>query len=77
MTRLPTLFYFSPSSCLHPSLPQSPHKTEADPGTGVLAASTPKGSVPASLAGAVFECLAGQKDKLSDQCRKAVESRGK
>ena len=27
--------------------------------------------------GAVFECLAGQKDKLSDQCRRAVESRGK
>ncbi len=27
--------------------------------------------------GRVFECLAGQKDKLSDDCRKMVESRGK
>jgi hypothetical protein len=26
---------------------------------------------------AVLECLAGQKDKLSDECRKSVESRGK
>jgi hypothetical protein len=27
--------------------------------------------------GAVLECLAGQKDKLSDECRRSVESRGK
>jgi hypothetical protein len=27
--------------------------------------------------GAVLDCLAGQKDKLSDDCRKSVESRGK
>jgi hypothetical protein len=27
--------------------------------------------------GAVLDCLASQKDKLSDECRKSVESRGK
>jgi hypothetical protein len=27
--------------------------------------------------GAVLECLASQKEKLSDDCRKSVESRGK
>ena len=27
--------------------------------------------------GRVLNCLAGQKDKLSDDCRKFVESRGK
>jgi cysteine rich repeat protein len=27
--------------------------------------------------GAVLDCLASQKDKLSDSCRKSVESRGK
>jgi hypothetical protein len=27
--------------------------------------------------GAVLDCLASQKDKLSDDCRKSVESRGK
>jgi hypothetical protein len=27
--------------------------------------------------GRIIECLAGQKDKLSDDCRKVVESRGK
>jgi hypothetical protein len=27
--------------------------------------------------GAVLDCLAGQKDKLSDDCRKSVEARGK
>jgi hypothetical protein len=27
--------------------------------------------------GAVLDCLAGQKDKLSDSCRKSVEARGK
>ena len=27
--------------------------------------------------GRIFNCLAGQKDKLSDDCRKMVESRGK
>jgi hypothetical protein len=27
--------------------------------------------------GAVLECLASQKDKLSEDCRKSVESRGK
>ena len=27
--------------------------------------------------GRIIECLAGQKDKLSDDCRKMVESRGK
>jgi hypothetical protein len=27
--------------------------------------------------GRIVDCLAGQKDKLSDDCRKMVESRGK
>jgi hypothetical protein len=27
--------------------------------------------------GKIFDCLAGQKDKLSDGCRKRVESRNK
>jgi hypothetical protein len=27
--------------------------------------------------GHILDCLAGQKDKLSDECRKQVESRGK
>jgi len=27
--------------------------------------------------GAMLDCLAGQKDKLSDSCRKSVEARGK
>jgi Cysteine rich repeat len=27
--------------------------------------------------GHILECLAGQKDKLSEECRKQVESRGK
>jgi hypothetical protein len=27
--------------------------------------------------GAILECLASQKDKLSEDCRKSVESRGK
>jgi hypothetical protein len=27
--------------------------------------------------GHILDCLAGQKDKLSDDCRKMVESRGK
>ncbi len=27
--------------------------------------------------GRILDCLAGQKDKLSDDCRKMVESRGK
>jgi hypothetical protein len=27
--------------------------------------------------GAILDCLASQKDKLSDDCRKSVESRGK
>ena len=27
--------------------------------------------------GRIMSCLAGQKDKLSDDCRKMVESRGK
>jgi hypothetical protein len=27
--------------------------------------------------GRILNCLAGQKDKLSDDCRKMVESRGK
>ena len=27
--------------------------------------------------GRILDCLAGQKDKLSDECRKQVESRGK
>jgi hypothetical protein len=27
--------------------------------------------------GRIMNCLAGQKDKLSDDCRKMVESRGK
>ncbi len=27
--------------------------------------------------GRMLDCLAGQKDKLSDDCRKMVESRGK
>jgi hypothetical protein len=27
--------------------------------------------------GAILDCLASQKDKLSDNCRKSVESRGK
>jgi hypothetical protein len=27
--------------------------------------------------GRILDCLAGQKDKLSDACRKQVESRGK
>jgi len=27
--------------------------------------------------GRIFNCLAGQKDKLSDDCRKMVESRGR
>ena len=27
--------------------------------------------------GRIQDCLAGQKDKLSDECRKRVESRGK
>lgn len=27
--------------------------------------------------GRVFDCLASQKDKLSDECRKMVESRGR
>ena len=27
--------------------------------------------------GRILDCLAGQKDKLSDDCRKRVESRGK
>jgi hypothetical protein len=27
--------------------------------------------------GKIFECLAGQKDKQSDECRKRVESRSK
>ena len=27
--------------------------------------------------GAVLDCLAGQKDKLSDECGRSVESRGK
>jgi len=27
--------------------------------------------------GRIFDCLAGQKEKLSDDCRKMVEKRGK
>lgn len=27
--------------------------------------------------GRIFDCLAGQKDKLSDECRKMLESRGR
>jgi hypothetical protein len=27
--------------------------------------------------GKIFDCLAGQKDKLSDECRKRVESRNR
>ncbi len=75
MTRLVALIYaitvVSLSSVALAQPDQSHHRGACRADAEKLCAGVERGG------GRILNCLAGQKDRLSDDCRKMVESRGK